>query len=526
MEAAGLSVSVFVLAKLFDINSHGYIFLGQCYAKYFKTSQIELYLSLLEEVCTPASLSRSSHRNLQPINERRLAIGHLVEVPDQDSDRWETAHDNKILQQDLRGAQILTGKNCVSLYQWEYPGTVKTWRSSSPSPVPKQNAQQRNPSSKSTSKMLATITISGHGACFEAMTCEQYVYKRWGGVGIQVATFLAKAAELVSTTDVSSETEAQGQTVKLVIKLDDIRNYTGEVFAYAFPSYVCLFVRGLDDPQVQEVQEIAQWMCQTFRPVPSKPNELSALWISRFTQSTDLCSQVDYEAKVFRLLPLEPLEIHRAGCWTALFETGIVAETPYLRNPELEGIEMSFDLMTNLAAVETYHYPQHSDIAGGLILLGFFTALVPVCIHQSGVIQWHFEYSENDIIRPMDLKSTQEPWAYVNSPSELFGRRCVIGIWPQANIMLGVQGTRLDFEDSGLPHRSSVLRPKGFELTAGLGSSGGPVQGIMQGTKTYEHTNTRQRFKRANAYVTALNHLSQAVSLVYDCKTHTGWLVP
>jgi hypothetical protein len=48
----------------------------------------------------------------------------------------------------------------------------------------------------------------------------------------------------------------------------------------------------------------------------------------------------------------------------------------------------------------------------------------------------------------------------------------------------------------------------------------------MQGTRTYEHVNTRQRFSCANSYVVALDHLSQAVSLVYDRKAHTGWLVP
>lgn len=131
--------------------------------------------------------------------------------------------------------------------------------------------------------------------------------------------------------------------------------------------------------------------------------------------------------------------------------------------------------MTTLAAVETYHCLQHSGVAGGLILLGFFTALVPVRVHRSGAIQWHFEFSETDIIRPFDLESTQEPWVFINAPSELSSRRCVVGIWPTAKIMLGVQGTKLDFEDSGLPHRSSVLRPNGFELTAGLSPSGGPI---------------------------------------------------
>lgn len=186
---------------------------------------------------------------------------------------------------------------------------------------------------------------------------------------------------------------------------------------------------------------------------------------------------------------------------------------------------MSFDLMITLAGVETYHYLQYSDVDGGLILLGFFTALVPVRVHR-GAIQWHFEFSETEIIRPMDLKTTQKPWKFFHEPMELSNKPCVVGIWPQAHIMLGAQNARLDFGDSGLPHRSSVLRRNGVEFTAGLTSSAGPVQAILQSTLTYKHVNTVQRFSCAAAYVTALNDLSEAVSLVYDCGTHTGWLVP
>ncbi|THX96227.1 hypothetical protein D6D03_08854 [Aureobasidium pullulans] len=74
--------------------------------------------------------------------------------------------------------------------------------------------------------------------------------------------------------------------------------------------------------------------------------------------------------------------------------------------------------------------------------------------------------------------------------------------------------------------RISVLRPNGLEVTAALGLSGGPVQGILQATRTYEHQVTRQRFTRPDSYDRALDHLSQAVALVYDCKTHIAWLVP
>ncbi|KAG9565582.1 hypothetical protein KCU71_g5193, partial [Aureobasidium melanogenum] len=451
-----------------------------------------------------------------------IKLGKVMRLRDQ-----KIAENTKILQQLLRAAKIPSGKHCVSLHQWEYPSTIETWRASSPAPAFEGDTKQESRSTNLTAKMLETVTISGYSPCFEAMTCEQYVRKRWGSIGIQVATFLTEAAQLVQNNTFDDlGTQVQIQKIELVIKQDDLDDSTSEVVAFAAPDYVCLFVQNLDDSKIQKIQETAQWICQTFRSLPLKSNDLGALQMSRFSQPADLYPQAGLKVKAFGLLPLEPLEIHQANCWTALFEAGVVAETTCSEGPELEGIEMSFDLMTALAAVETYHYLQHSDTTGGLILLGFFTALVPVSFHQSGVIQWHFEYSETDILRPMDLESTQKPWEFVNAPSRLSGGRCIVGIWPQANIMLGVQGTRLDLEDSGLPHRSSVTLPKGVEVTAGLSPSAGPVQVVAQITRSYEQVTTRQRFSRANAYVTALNRLSQAVSLIYDCKTHTGWLVP
>lgn len=159
-------------------------------------------------------------------------------------------------------------------------------------------------------------------------------------------------------------------------------------------------------------------------------------------------------------------------------------------------------------------------------MLGFFTALVPILLHESGVFQWHFEYTEVDVLQANDLESTQHPWAFVEKPADLARRHCIVGMWPQANIMLGVEGTKLDLEDSGLAHLSKVSRPSGFELTAAVGITGGPVQGIVQATRTYVNQATIQRFIRPNLYVRALDRLSQAVALVYDCKSHVGWLVP
>lgn len=125
--------------------------------------------------------------------------------------------------------------------------------------------------------MLDTVTISGYGTYFEAVTCEQYVRKRWGGIGILVATLLTRAAEIVSAVDDGIVMHGHDETVESVIKLDGIGGCESEVVAFAFPTYVCLFLKNLEDSQVQKIQETAQWMCQTFRPHPA------ALRMSRFS---------------------------------------------------------------------------------------------------------------------------------------------------------------------------------------------------------------------------------------------------
>ncbi|THZ16064.1 hypothetical protein D6C89_09435 [Aureobasidium pullulans] len=410
----------------------------------------------------------------------------------------------------------------ISLHPWEIPEMIKGWTQGPAVSYQDITANLR-------SKLFNTVTISGSDTSFQAMTGEQYLIYHWNNHGIEVADCVIEAALLASgTLDGASGALSNDGPAKTVIRWNDMGFENSDTLAYAMPSHLCLFIQGVPTPMARAVQDIVGWLCQTFRPIEA--GHTTGVQLSRTAQEVRFESSSDghgYGYVVFSLQPLMPLVISRANCWMPLFERGVVAERKDSRDPSgLEGIEMSFELMTSLAAVETYHHVQYNSDTGGLILLGFFTALIPILLHDSGVFQWHFEYTDENILRAEDLVSTQCPWAFVNDSADFAGKRCVVGMWPQANIMLGVEGTRLDFEDSGLPHRSTVLRPNGLEVTAALGLSGGPVQGIFQATRTYEHQVTRQRFTRPDSYVRALDHLSQAVALVYDYKTHIAWLVP
>ncbi|TIA52405.1 hypothetical protein D6C77_08531 [Aureobasidium pullulans] len=437
---------------------------------------------------------------------------------------WIPGVYDNMFQRILPQAPATRDRYTICLYAWEIPEFIKSWEQA-------PSISSGNIMATARSRFFNTITISGRNTFFEATTCEQYLTKRWGELGTRVANWILDAALLVRMAkDGAPGTQSTGHLVAPVTRLDDINGLIDvdapakTALAYAFPNHLCLLSQNAAQSEAIAMKDIAEWLCKTFRPIAD--GHTMGLQESRTVELVDFQGDV-FEHVAFALSPLSPLNIERDNCWIPLFERGIVAETEVSRDrQDPAGIEMSFELMTTLAAVETYHYIHHQGDAGGLILLGFFTALVPILLHESGVFQWHFEYTEVDVLQANDLESTQHPWAFVEKPADLARRRCIVGMWPQANIMLGVEGTKLDLEDSGLAHLSKVSRPSGFELTAAVGITGGPVQGIVQATRTYVNQATIQRFIRPNLYVRALDRLSQAVALVYDCKSHIGWLVP
>ncbi|THZ40631.1 hypothetical protein D6C90_05793 [Aureobasidium pullulans] len=421
---------------------------------------------------TVLSLSTSNIPDLQVWQ----ALGHRGKVSrlfvEMDMSYSESPKEYKFLFGKLFGlAESKANDYQISLHAWEIPEMIKGWTQG-------PTVSYQDIAANLRSKLFNTVTISGSDTSFQAMTCEQYLIYHWNNHGIEVADWVIEAALLASRTrDGASGALSNDGPAKTVIRWNDMGIENSDTLAYAMPSHLCLFIQGVPTPMARAVQDIVGWLCQTFRLI--EVGHTTGVQLSRTAEEVRFESSSDG---------------HGYG--------GVVAERKDLRDPSgLEGIEMGFELMTSLAAVETYHHVQYNSDTGGLILLGFFTALIPILLHDSGVFQWHFEYTDENILRAEDLVSTQCPWAFVNDSADFAGKRCVVGMWPQANIMLGVEGTRLDFEDSGLPHRSTVLRPNGLEVTAALGLSGGPVQGIFQATRTYEHQVTRQRFTRPDSNI-------------------------
>ena len=82
--------------------------------------------------------------------------------------------------------------------------------------------------------------------------------------------------------------------------------------------------------------------------------------------------------------------------------------------------------MVTLAAAENYF-----TVDGGIILLGFSTALIPVAQDsETGSIQWHFETSsepETSRLSLHELKSIRGTWFKTKNIDVLTGKDCFVG---------------------------------------------------------------------------------------------------
>ena len=204
------------------------------------------------------------------------------------------------------------------------------------------------------------------------------------------------------------------------------------------------------------------WLCQTLRVVPQLPSEslyLSPTWkaIEYQQHETDCVS-------TFILKPLEAVKANpRTGCWHELFQKGIISYRRISRNWGV-GLEISFNLMVQLAAVENYFWLGDEGVtedtdthSGGYLLYGFYTALIPTIFEPMQYsIQWHFESSKSKIIDPHNLYSARKgvEWYKLRDYHYLAQSTCFVGWCEEANIMLGTKDLPNAVDWSGLPSRT------------------------------------------------------------------------
>lgn len=388
--------------------------------------------------------------------------------------------------------------------QWEIPEVMRQIHASSED---KSVAHIR-----SCLEDFATITGGKDNMVFS--TCAEFLEKTWNLAGL-------KALDRVS------EGVAQ-------VLFGSSQSFRDATTIHATTSHLNTLISAEETDSVSFFDAVV-WICTAVRTLPQDHNDEphSGLQISEAIPNLHIEGTLQPGVLVYSIQPLykcpEGFVGVQSRCWTQLFTSGIIA----FRQSERAwgyGLEISFDRMLHLCAVEnSYH------LDGGIVLHGFFTALVPISYDKPNKsIQWHFESVEEscgDFLSPRDLLSTQQDWFKTTDLSLLRASRCFVGWFEHSNIMLGTR-TLLEHQQHCLQrsvdtheHAQSAVRA-GYELGAQLSFSSGPVSFQANFAKTWKYRSHVHRFDPPTQYVQAVGLTRNKVALVLDSESKQAWLVP
>lgn len=497
---------------------------------------------------------------------------------------------------------------------WEFPGTIQGffWQDTL---ISKEELQ---------SNIEQTVIIVGSDPYFRITTIGSYLEVNWGTEGKEILRIATEAVydgiQEIERSDTGDALE-KGVPEQEVPENEQTRlplagTWPPDLLSpsplrlYVYSLHVILQLSTTDKDcnvrdQNKKYVEALLWFCQATRAQrgESKP-ELSSRPEELNTNSDGQAegSRVSFYImrKMERINPVAP-----GFCWASLFKKVVVAEADIDREwKEAKGLELSYELMVELAAVETpveviaeeasesqsedegpwpgsfvqdstgssasgstIEFTDSSASSGtidfanspalcstvdsinlsalgstinfnssvgtrqGIVLVGFFTALVPIR-HKSDTILWHFEDSDpmdrtGSTIDPHQLESvaTRQSWFQTRDLDLLKSQKCILGWWNEADVMLGTPSLHNDVQ---FGKRDSIRKwtshVKGTNSTVQLGAPGMiPIN--VSTTITSERVSNIQRFDPATLYLAALDRASLETALIYDTSSHQAWLV-
>ncbi|KAK8123932.1 hypothetical protein PG999_003850 [Apiospora kogelbergensis] len=363
------------------------------------------------------------------------------------------------------------------------------------------------------------VVINGSPRGLECTTCSSYLTRRWGKVGL---TLLQQLSDCIDDFQRPLDAKREPSSSSLSIRI------------FVRSNFVCLVP--WDDETIVDTEVVAAftWLCTAIRNSPkvdSNNSSTKSIHLSKAEIRTNSNNVMDLRITQEAVSPeqLRDLLHPDSTCWLPMFKSVVVAwqsdEDAFLEGG-LPGLEIPFDMMVHLASAENYH-----QVDGGIVLLGFFTALVPIRRHpDSNTIQWHLESIGNDdLMQPCNLESIKGDWYKTTDISELANSRCVVGWFEQANIMLGtsslVESNKLTWS-SGIPSRHRTAHREGFEGGGQISFSLGPINIAPQGMSTWRFHSNVQAYKAPNEYRQAIRLSARKVATLIDTNSKQAWLVP
>ncbi|KAI0440647.1 hypothetical protein F4803DRAFT_577440 [Xylaria telfairii] len=401
----------------------------------------------------------------------------------------------------------------AAIFEWELPRVFA-----------RQDSDDKGDKIDLRAEIRDFVVLSGSDGAFEATTCAQYVEDNFGSTGLEVLDTVIDV--LVSINSLTSP------DIELKSRLCGIQAADFDTVELSCMKWLCAAVRLVPASYNETAKPSPRLMKSKMRPCLS----LGAYNPSNKGSNAPITA--------FSLQPLRQLSEKETGadcCWVHLFKSAVIAWTLRKRHWGT-GLRLSYEMLIRLAAVTNYVYIDCSiggdparvitqatgKTSGGLIALGFFTALVPIA-HDSvtNSTQWHLEVARDSILRPEDLKVLNDKWLHVDNPKVFMESQCFLGWKGNVKIMLGTEGGRYDLQWTDLPRVERVFRLEGFEIGGEIGVGDIiPISLKHTGNLSFKACSTVQSFTASASYEQAIRLLSQHIALVYDSRSQIAWLVP
>lgn len=386
--------------------------------------------------------------------------------------------------------------------EWELPSVVREL--------------QETQSSDVRTLLESFVAITGSHGNMECVTCARFLEKEWKDSGARALEVLSHGLSLL----------------KHFLPAKPPRSSRAR---HATDSHIVIRVNEQQDGDAQSLIDAIVWVCAAVRVNPRRQTVSESSSRLQASKANQLLS-IDGGKSQALIYGLEPLTVCsdedlglQANCWIGLFTSGIVAYWP-LGRPWGAGLSISFDMMVHLSGVENVF---HLD--GGIIFVGFTTALVPIA-HDATTnsIQWHFEEvdtSSSELLKPSSLLAVLGDWYRSQDINILRTSKCFVGWFARANILLGTRQlvenprNKLKWSTETREHHQTVRRD-GFEATGQLGFTVGPINTGLQLISTWQFHSNVQRFHRHEQYSTALRLGRENVAVIIDSDSKQVWLVP
>lgn len=251
------------------------------------------------------------------------------------------------------------------------------------------------------------------------------------------------------------------------------------------------------------------WLCLTFREPPPDGPQVSTGALDK---------------KTFRFSPwrrFKSLTSRDTTCWSALFDSAVVVLEPWTSSIWGWMLELSFESLIQLAAVE---YPVFVD--NGIVLMGYSTALTPVGKTDNRTIVWHLEVAPHDSqLNISELTVTKSSWLRTKDIEELRSDRHLLGWCGNASVALGTMHATptIKRSDASTKHTSWQWTGANLQLVA---QSGGPAQVGGQLGFTFCRKMMAVHFSASDNYLKCLRNSVSEQIIVYDATQQRAWLIP